>query len=613
MKLYVRLLKFLFHYWTQLTVAVFFMITLALSNGAFAYLVGPVLKFLFADTTDTTIRLIPLDLFTFDRAQMLVVVPVVIIIVAIVKGLSFFGQAYFMGYIGQRIVADIRQLLYKHILNLPVSYFTKNSTGALMSRVTNDVGMLQNTAADSAATLLRESLTIIVLTTVVIGKDWKLAAATFIAFPLAIYPMIRFSKKMRKVSTQGQASMGAMTTLLHEAIAGIKIVKAFCMERYEELRFSSENERFSRFRMKSIKVRAIASPLMEMFGAIGFAITIWYAAYRIQNNTLKPEDFISFFAAVLMLYQPIKALNGVNMNIQQGLAAAARVFELLDVPQETKDKENAKKIDSIHHSIEFHDISFRYGDKLVPAGLPSNVSIGGTKQGWVLKDVNLKVKSGEIVAIVGTSGVGKTTFVNLLPRFYDVTEGAILFDGADIRDVTKDSLRAQIAIVSQQVVLFNDTVKKNIAYGDVKRNEADIINAAKAANADVFIRRLPQGYDTMIGEGGVRLSGGERQRLSIARAILKNAPILILDEATSSLDTESEMEVQKGLQNLMQGRTTFVVAHRLSTVRNADRIIVLADSGIKEMGRHEELLRLGGEYSRIYKMQFQGSELEVGG
>ena len=567
------------------------MITLALSNGAFAYLVGPVLKFLFANNTDNTIRLIPLDIFTFDRAQMLVVVPMVIILVALVKGLSFFGQAYFMGYIGQRIVADIRQFLYKHILNLPISYFTKNSTGALMSRVTNDVGMLQNTAADSVATLLRESLTIIALATVVIGKDWKLAAATFIAFPLAIYPMVRFSKKMRKVSTQGQASMGAMTTLLHEAIAGIKIVKAFCMEKYEELMFGKENERFSRFRMKSIKVRAIASPLMEMFGAIGFAITIWYAAYRIQNNTLKPEDFISFFAAVLMLYQPIKALNGVNMNIQQGLAAAARVFELLDVPQETKDKGNAKRIDSIQHSIEFHDVSFGYGDK------------------WVLKGINLKLRKGEIIAIVGTSGVGKTTFVNLLPRFYDVTEGAILFDGADIRDVTKDSLRAQIAIVSQQVVLL----KKNIAYGDVERNEADIINAAKAANADVFIRRLPLGYDTIIGEGGVRLSGGERQRLSIARAILKNAPILILDEATSSLDTESEMEVQKGLNNLVHGRTTFVVAHRLSTVRNADRIIVLADSGIKEMGRHEELLRLGGEYSRIYKMQFQGSELEVGG
>ena len=593
MKLYLRLLKFLFHYWGHLTLAIFFMLALALSNGAFAYLIGPVMKFLFTNSADDTIRLIPMDIFTFSRSEMLVVLPVIIIIVAVVKGISFFGQSYFMGYVGQGIVTDIRALLYKHILNLPLSYFTKNSTGALMSRVTNDVGMLQNTAADSAATLLRESLTIIVLAALVISRDWKLAAAAFIAFPLAIYPMIRFSKKMRKVSTQGQASMGAMTALLHEAIAGIKIVKAFCMEKYEELRFGRENERFSKLRMKSIKVRAITPPMMEMFGAIGFTVTIWYAAYRIQDGTLRPEDFISFFAAVLMLYQPIKALNGVNMNIQSGLAAASRVFELLDIPQETKDKENAKNIDGISEGLEIRNASFRYGDK------------------WVLKDVNLKVKNGEVIAIVGTSGVGKTTFVNLLPRFYDVTEGAILFDGADIRDIARDSLRAQIAIVSQHVILFNDTIKKNIAYGDVERSDDDIVNAAKAANADSFIRKLPQGYDTIIGEGGVRLSGGERQRLSIARAILKNAPILILDEATSSLDTESEMEVQKGLNNLVHGRTTFVVAHRLSTVRNADRIIVLADGGIKEMGRHEELLKLGGEYCRIYNMQFHGGDEKV--
>ncbi|MEK6600061.1 MAG: ABC transporter ATP-binding protein, partial [Deltaproteobacteria bacterium] len=593
MKLYLRLLKFLANYLGHLTLAIFFMLALALSNGAFAYLVGPVMKFLFTNSADDTIRLVPMGIFTFSRSEMLVVVPVVIIIVAVIKGISFFGQSYFMGYVGQGIVTDIRALLYKHILNLPLSYFTKNSTGALMSRVTNDVGMLQNTAADSAATLLRESLTIIVLAAVVISRDWKLAAAAFIAFPLAIYPMIRFSKKMRKVSTQGQASMGAMTALLHEAIAGIKIVKAFCMEKYEELRFGRENERFSKLRMKSIKIRAISPPMMEMFGSIGFTVTIWYAAYRIQDGTLRPEDFISFFAAVLMLYQPIKALNGVNMNIQSGLAAASRVFELLDIPQETKDKENAKKIDGISEGLEFRNASFRYGDK------------------WVLKDVNLKVKNGEVIAIVGTSGAGKTTFVNLLPRFYDVTEGAILFDGVEIRDIARDSLRAQIAIVSQHVILFNDTVKKNIAYGDVERGDDDIVNAAKAANADSFIRKLPQGYDTIIGEGGVRLSGGERQRLSIARAILKNAPILILDEATSSLDTESEMEVQKGLNNLVHGRTTFVVAHRLSTVRNADRIIVLSDGGIKEMGRHEELLKLGGEYCRIYKMQFHGGDEKV--
>ena len=593
MELYSRLLKFLFHYWVQLVLAIVFMLTLALSNGAMAYLVGPVLKFLFTNNAEDTIRLVPIDLFTFNRAQMLIAVPVIIILVAFIKGLSFFWQAYFMGYVGQKMVADIRLHLYQHILNLPISYLSKSSTGQLMSRMTNDVGMLQNTAANSVATILRESFSIIVLAIVVITRDWKLALAAFITFPLAIYPLVRFSKKMRKVSTQGQTTMGAMTILMHEAIAGIRIVKAFCMEKYEEMRFSKENERFTKFSMKSIKVRSISSPLMETLRAIGLASAIWYAAYRIQSGSLAPDDFMSFSVALLMLYPPIKALNGVNMNIQQGLAAAARVFELLDVPQETKDKESAKSIDNIHQEIEFKDVSFRYGDK------------------WVLKDINLKVKKGEVIAIVGTSGVGKTTFVNLLPRFYDVTEGTILFDGVDIRDITKASLRAQIAIVSQQVILFNDTVRKNIAYGDVDRSEANIINAAKAANADGFIRKLPQGYDTIIGEGGVKLSGGERQRLSIARAILKNAPILILDEATSSLDTESEMEVQRGLQYLIQGRTTFVVAHRLSTVRNADRIIVLAGGGIKEVGRHEELLKLGGEYCRIYKMQFHGGSEEL--
>src|SRR3989337_2875029 len=323
------------------------------------------------------------------------------------------------------------------------------------------------------------------------------------------------------------------------------------------------------------------------------ASAIWYAAYRIQSGSLAPDDFMSFSVALLMLYPPIKALNGVNMNIQQGLAAAARVFELLDVPQETKDKESAKSIDNIHQEIEFKDVSFRYGDK------------------WVLKDINLKVKKGEVIAIVGTSGVGKTTFVNLIPRFYDVSGGTILIDGLDIRDMSRDSLRAQIAIVSQQVILFNDTVKSNIAYGDLEKGDEGIINAAKAANADAFIRRLPQGYDTLIGEGGIRLSGGERQRLSIARAILKNAPILVLDAATSSLDTESEMEVQKGLHNLIEGKTTFVVAPRLSTIRNADRIIVLPEGALKEMGRHEDLLELGGEHSRIYNMQFHGGKLEV--
>ncbi|MBI5892129.1 MAG: lipid A export permease/ATP-binding protein MsbA [Deltaproteobacteria bacterium] len=595
MKLYFKLLKFVVPHWLCLAGAICCMILLALSTGAMAYLIGPVLKFLFTNEGGDIIKIIPFGLLDIDRASMIIAIPLLIIAVAVIKGVSFFWQSYLMGYVGQRVVLDIREKLYKHMLAMPIPFFTKTHTGSLISRVTNDVNQIQNTATDSLASLIRESLTIIVLAAVVIKQDWKLAAIAFIAFPLAVYPMIRFSKKLRKVSTQGQVTMGTITSLLQEAISGIRIVKAFCMEAYEEIRFNKESERLNKLQMKSIKVRAVSSPMMEMFGVVGFAATIWYASYRINMGDLTPEGFISFFAAVLMLYQPIKALNGVNLNIQKGLAAASRVFEILEMQEEKKDKSGAVELEDITNEVAFKDVSFKYGENLVPAS---------SKQGWVLKDINLNVKKGEIIAIVGTSGGGKTTLVNLIPRFYDVVDGSIIIDGIDTRDIKLKSLREQIAIVSQQVILFNDTVKRNIAYGDFAKTDEEIIMAAKAANAHNFIERLPEGYNTVIGEGGVRLSGGERQRLSIARAILKNAPILILDEATSSLDTESEMEVQKGLNNLMQGRTTFVIAHRLSTIRNADRIIVLAHGTIKEEGRHEELLKLNGEYFRIYNMQF---------
>lgn len=586
MKLYFKLLKFVVPHWLCLAGAICCMILLALSTGAMAYLIGPVLKFLFTNEGGDIIKIIPFGLLDIDRASMIIAIPLLIIAVAVIKGVSFFWQSYLMGYVGQRVVLDIREKLYKHMLAMPIPFFTKTHTGSLISRVTNDVNQIQNTATDSLASLIRESLTIIVLAAVVIKQDWKLAAIAFIAFPLAVYPMIRFSKKLRKVSTQGQVTMGTITSLLQEAISGIRIVKAFCMEAYEEIRFNKESERLNKLQMKSIKVRAISPPMMEMFGVVGFAATIWYASYRINMGDLTPEGFISFFAAVLMLYQPIRALSGVNLNIQKGLAAASRVFEILEMQEEKKDKSGAVELKGITNEIIFKDVSFKYGEN------------------WVLKGINLKVKADEMIAIVGTSGGGKTTLVNLIPRFYDVIDGSIIIDGIDTRDIKLKSLRGQIAIVSQQVILFNDTVKRNIAYGDFSKTDEEIIAAAKAANANNFIERLPEGYNTVIGEGGVRLSGGERQRLSIARAILKNAPILILDEATSSLDTESEMEVQNGLNNLMQGRTTFVIAHRLSTIRNADRIIVLAHGRIKEEGRHEELLRLDGEYSRIYNMQF---------
>ncbi|MBI5233543.1 MAG: ATP-binding cassette domain-containing protein [Deltaproteobacteria bacterium] len=593
MRPYLRLLKYLSPYWHTIVIAFVCMAAFAVTNGAMAYLIGPVLKFLFSTDGQAEVRIIPLDLFTIPKEKMIVAVPLMIMAVAVIKGLSSFGQTYFMGYSGQRVVTDVRERLYGHILDFPVGYFARTPTGALVSSITNDINLLQGVTTDTMTKLFKHSLSMIVLVIIVVSMDWRLAIAASVAFPLAIYPMIRFGQKMKKISTKGQVSMSVMTTLLSEAIGAIRIVKAFCMEAYERARFRDENERYTRYQRRNLSIRSISSPLMETFGAVGFAATIWYAAYRINAGTLTPEAFISFFAALLMLYQPIKALNGVNLNLQQGAAAAGRVFDLMDLPGETGLRQGGKELHAVGEAIEFKSVSFAYVDKPV------------------LSDVSLKIKKGERIAIVGLSGAGKTTLVNLIPRFYDVTTGAILIDGSDIRGFTLKSLRDQIAIVSQQVVLFNDTVKNNISYGSISRTEDDIIKAAVAANAHGFISRLLEGYSTLIGEGGVRLSGGERQRVSIARAILKNAPVLIMDEATSSLDTESEMEVEKGLKNLFEGRTTFVIAHRLSTVRNVDRIIVLSHGRIKEIGTHDELIRLGGEYSRLYTMQFYGTDEAV--
>ncbi len=574
-------------YWRSFAFALVCMVVFALSNGAMAYLVGPAIKILFATGADEATRFVPFGLFTIEPESMILAVPIALIVVAVIKGLSYYGNAYYMGYVGQRVVTDLRRKLYEHILGLPVNYFASNPTGTLTSRLTNDVTMLQKTTSNTLAVAFRQTLTVVVLAVVIVSMDWKLALISAVVFPITVWPMIKFGRRVKSVSKKGQVTMGAITSLLHEAIGGVRIVKAFGMEGYESERFSKENERFARYRLKNIKVRAVSSPLIEVLGTIGFAATIWYAAYRITNGTLKPEDFISFFVATIMLYQPLRTLNGVHLNLQQGLAAATRVFEVIDTPQEPRGEEG-EELKGVTDSIEFKDVSFSYGNKTI------------------LESINLKVKKGSLVAIVGASGTGKTTFINLLPRFYDVTGGRLLIDGKDIRELRLASLRANIAIVSQQVVLFNDTIKGNIAYGEPGRSEEEIIRAAEAANAHGFIKKLPQGYMSMIGEAGVRLSGGERQRISIARAILKDASILVMDEATSSLDTESEIEVQKGLVNLMEGRTTFVIAHRLSTVRHADRIIVLAGGKIAEDGRHEELLSRGGEYARLHSLHLTG-------
>ncbi len=422
---------------------------------------------------------------------------------------------------------------------------------------------------------------------VVLYLNWKLALIAIVFIPLAFIPVAHFGRKFRKLSTTNQQTVAEVSNILHESITGHKIVKAFGMEHYEIKRFSDTVDRLFNIIVKDIKNNSLQGPIMELLGGLGITAIIWYGGHQVITGQSTPGVFFSFLTAIIMIYNPIKGVSNINSAVQQGLAAARRIFDLLDIKSTIQDKPGAIPLPPFQKTIEFHNVSFSYDGKAE-----------------VLKNINLTVQYGEVLALVGTSGGGKTTLVNLLPRFFDVTKGSILIDGTDLRDVTMKSLRAQVAIVSQQTILFNDTVKNNIAYGDPTRSDEEIIAAAKAAHAYDFIRELPNGFDTVVGESGARLSGGQQQRLSIARALLKNASILILDEATSALDTESEREVQTALENLMKDRTTFVIAHRLSTIKNADRIIVIQDGGIVEEGRHEDLLAANGAYTKLHTMQF---------
>ncbi len=527
------------------------------------------------------------EIFVSKDMTALTWIPFLIIGIFLFKGLCSYGQVILMSSIGMRIVTDLRNKLYECIQRQSLAFFTENSTGILMSRITNDVLSVQTTVSEAVTALVKDSFTLVCLVGVIFYTDWKLALIAMVVFPLTAYPIAHFGKKMRKVTTASQITMGALTSLLQETISGTRIVKAFGMEKYESKRFSVENERLFGLVMKTISVNAISSPLMEFLGGLGIAAVIFYGGYSVVHGYSTPGKFFSFLAALLMLYEPVKRLTNINNTINQGIAGGERIFSIIDRVPDIIDKPGAANLPPITKSIDIENVTFRYEEKPV------------------LKNINLSIKAGEVVAFVGMSGGGKTSLVNLIPRFYDVSEGRVLIDGRDIRDVTLQSLRRQVAIVTQQTILFNDTVKNNIAYGDIQRTDEDIVNAAKAANAHDFIVKLPQGYESNIGELGTKLSGGEKQRISIARALLKDAPILILDEATSSLDTEAEIEVQDALDNLMKGRTTLVIAHRLSTIRNADRIIALVNGEIVEEGNHETLMAKKGEYYRLYNLQFK--------
>jgi subfamily B ATP-binding cassette protein MsbA len=600
MSLYRRLLGLIKSYWVRLGVAMIFMMGVSLLTGAQAFLVKPVINgvLLKNEQIPQSVRNIIIQLrldslLLKEGMEMLLLLPIAIILLFLFKGTFEYGQSYFMNYVGLKIVADLREKLYNHLQTLSLSFFTKTPTGIIISRITNDVTLIQNSVSNAVTGLLRDIFTIGVLLGVIFYRDWKLAIISLIIFPLAFIPIKEFGKRLRKFSLKSFQRMGSLTTFLHETITGNRIVKAFNMEEYEKLRFAAENYRFFKAIFTRIKIRALSHPLMELLGGIAVAIIIWIGGYRVGRGDLTPGDFFSFLAALWLLYAPVRSLNRLNLEIQEGVAAAIRVFEFLDIPAEIKDEDKAIPLRSISKGITFRQVHFKYDGETV------------------LKNISLDVKMGEVIAIVGMSGAGKTSLVNLLPRFYDAEEGHILIDGHDIRKITLYSLREQIGLVTQQTILFNDTVRNNIAYGRQQCSDQEIMDAARAANAHDFIMRLPQGYESLIGEQGVKLSGGERQRLSIARALLKNAPILILDEATSSLDSDSEMEVQKALEKLMEERTVFVIAHRLSTIRNAHRIIVLSEGRIVEEGTHDTLMALNGEYRRLYDLQFRDDGTKV--
>jgi ATP-binding cassette, subfamily B, bacterial MsbA len=554
----------------KLFLAMLCMLVIAAASSATAFLVKPVLDDIFFNKNTTMLKLIPLA----------------VVVIYLLRGLGMYGQDYLMNYVGESIIQHLRNDLYARIQDLPIAFFHREKTGVLMSRITNDVNIIKTMVSTAVTGSLKDSFTVIGLTFVIFYRDWKMALFAFIILPVAFFPVVEFGKRVRRISTGCQEAMADLNTFLHETFTGNKIVKAFGMESYEKERFFDKALELFKLEMKAVVARSLSSPVMEFLGGLGIAFIIWYGGYKVITGSSSAGTFFSFMAAVLMLYDPVKKLSGLNNAVQQGLAAADRIFDIIETESDIKEKKNPVDIERMPHRVTFEDVYFKYDDVMV------------------LKDINLDVNADEILALVGMSGGGKTSLVNLIPRFYDVSRGAIRIDGMDIRNASISSLRDQMGIVTQEPILFNDSVRNNIAYGKKDATDKAIIAAAEAAYAHDFIQAFPNKFDTNIGELGGRLSGGEKQRICIARALLKDAPILILDEATSSLDTESEMLVQKALENLMKGRTTFVIAHRLSTIDYADRIVVIVDGRIVEEGKQEDLISMRGEFFKLYQMQY---------
>ena len=530
------------------------------------------------------------DIFVARNEAMLMPVGLAVFGVFVVKGLANYGQATLMAYVGLRIVTDNQNRLFDKLSRMDVQFFQDTNTGGLISRFLVDINQMRGAVSNAWVSLGKDSLTLIGLIGVTFYQDWLLALIAFFVFPVALLPIVKLGKRMRKVTANTQREMGLFTTLLEQTIQGIRVVKAYSMEAYERARVGEIVERVFNLNMKAERTRALSSPIMETLGGFAVGVVVFYGGYRVIGGETDAGSFFSFITALLLAYEPMKRLANLNAALQQGLAGADRLFQMLDLEpaiQEAPDAHDLPK--PVKGEVTFSGVNFAY-----------------TPEKQTLSDLDITVPAGKTVALVGPSGGGKSTILNLIPRFYEVDGGAVRVDGDDVRGLTFSSLRGAIALVSQEVTLFDDTIRANIAYGRAGAGEDEIIEAAKNAAAHDFISQLPDGYDTLVGEQGVKLSGGQRQRLAIARAMLKNAPILLLDEATSALDTESERQVQAALDVLMTDRTTLVIAHRLSTVIRADKICVIVDGRVVEQGTHAELLARGGHYKHLYELQFAG-------
>jgi len=565
-------------YFGKLFFAVICMILGAAATAANAWMMQPILD----------------DVFLKRDPEMLILVPLAVLVIAIIKGVTEYGQAVLMSFVGQRIITDIQKEMYAHLMRADIAFFHDNATGGLISRFVSDVLKLRIAVSSVLTGIIKDSLTLIFLLTLMFMRDWQLALIAFVVFPLAVFPILRIGRRIRKISTSTQAETGQFSTLLNQTFQGARHVKAYGMEAHETGRAGTIIEKIFKLSYKSAKVSSIARPVIETLGGVAVALVVWYGGSQVISGETTPGAFFSFITALLLAYQPVKNLAKLNASLQEGLAAAQRVFALLDVEPEIRDKPGAGPLpDKVVGKISFHGVRFSYGSDVL-----------------ALDDIIIDVPAGKTVALVGPSGGGKSTILNLIPRFYDVGEGTIKIDDIDIRDITISSLRGNIALVSQEISLFDDTVGANIAYGRLGASAEEIETAAQQAAAGDFIKALPEGYDTLVGENGVRLSGGQRQRIAIARAMLKNAPILLLDEATSALDTQSERQVQKALKELMKGRTTLVIAHRLSTIVDADLIYVISEGKVIESGAHGDLLRENGAYARLCALQFTDSNGE---